>query len=341
MHMIDERTPRDMLAQLAMLRGPQDVVVSVGHPREHAGVKVNSIVHLPMGSRLLGGWRMQDVATAAAVVHAWSADALVAAQVVARNRNLPLVYSLAGCPSAESQLRAVVDLACRGILAVAVPTKASQEALRLAGATREAVFVLPPPVAAPEDLPRRRAAVRRELGVPDDDVLMTCPDEMTRLGGHKFSAWAHAVLRQILPNVRLLLPGDGPAWGTCRFFVNSTGYDDEIYLTGHRYSMHDCLAAADMAMVLHEDTCGVVAALSALAVGLPIAAAATPDLKEVLGDDAVYAVPGDPKTISAAALKIIDGGCVRRPGRLDAEHSPQAARKRVEEIYAGAEQKVV
>lgn len=341
MHMIDERTPRDMLAQVALLRGPQDVVVSLGRPRDRAGVTVDAIAPLPMGSRLLGGWRMQDVAAAAAVVHAWSADALFAAQVVARNRNLPLVYSLPACPHGAADRSAVVDLACRGILVATAPTAASQESLRMAGAPRETVFVLPPPVAPPQGLGQRRAEVRRELGLAQDDVLLACPDEMTRDSGSKFGPWVHAILRQILPNVRLLLWGDGPALATSQFFAESTGYQDEIFLTGQRYGLYECLAAADVAMLLREHDCGVQAALAALAVGVPIAASATPDLKEVLGDSAAYAACGEPKAASAAVLKIISDRRHVRAGRIDPEHSPQAARARLEEVYEAVAQKTL
>ncbi len=326
-----------MLAQLSLLRGAADVVVSVGPPPAECLVRVDASVHLPLGSRRLGGWRMSDHAPQAARLHAWSADAAAAAEVVALNRNLPMLYSLPACPARAAEQAAVVDLVNRQICVATVPTASAAQALHRGGAAAEGVAVLPPPVATFDDLPQRRPAVRTALGLAEGDFLLVCPDEMTEDSGHIYGPWVHAVLRQIVPHVRLLMPGDGPARRRSEFFASSTGYEGEIFMTGQRLGLADCLAAADAAVFFHVRDCGVYHLLAAIAAGLPVAAAATPDIAEVTqGADVILTEPDVPRSASAAGLKLLD-----RPrssaGSLQ-KYSIELSRQRLCAICQGLDQ---
>lgn len=316
LHIIDARTSGDRLDQLRLLAEADEAVVSAGPPPAYPAFDLPvAAQHRPLGLAALSGWRMRNLANDAEIVQSWSADALEAA-VMLRNIRAPRVlHSLPGMPRGRDLAR-VVKLAQKRRLHAALPTAAARGALIAAGAPAEVVQVLPPAAPKPPaDVNARRQAVRAALGVKDNDVLMAAPAEMTRWAGHKYASWSHAIVRQILENLRLLLPGGGPADRYVRFFAATTGYDPEVFFTGGQFSRADCLAAADIACFLDERESGVSALVEAMAAGSAIIASATPDHLELLGEDsqaALLASPGDPRTASAALLKLTEDPDLRR-----------------------------
>jgi glycosyltransferase involved in cell wall biosynthesis len=170
---------------------------------------------------------------------------------------------------------------------------------------------------------------------------------MTRYAGHTYACWVHAILRQIRPNVRLLLPGSGPHSQHVKFFAATTGYDSEVFLTEHRFRRDECLAAADVAFFLAERDSGTAALAAAMAAGLPIVASSTADLAELApGEEAgvpacaIPAAPRDPQTGTAAALRILDDPALARrlsgnaAARAAQRLAPLACRDRLRQVYA-------
>ena len=56
----------------------------------------------------------------------------------------------------------------------------------------------------------RRGELRQELGFERDDFLVTVPDPVTQGGGQFEACQAIANLRQIIPKLRLVVPGNSP-----------------------------------------------------------------------------------------------------------------------------------
>jgi phosphatidylinositol alpha-mannosyltransferase len=167
---------------------------------------------------------------------------------------------------------------------------------------------------------------------------------MVRLAGHKHASWAHAIVRQIRDDVRLLLPGAGPAERHVRFFAATTGYDDEVFLTGDRFSPAEALAAGDIALFLYEQDVGVSSLADAMAAGLPIVAADTPEVAECVPDGTAGLLTPihDPRAASAAILRIIEEPklaqrLVESVKQLTEQHfAPNKARKALAEVYKTA-----
>jgi glycosyltransferase involved in cell wall biosynthesis len=176
-----------------------------------------------------------------------------------------------------------------------------------------------------------RAKVRGELGVRDDQVLLIAPGEISRGAGHKYAPWVHAILRQMRPDLLLIVPGAGVAEPNVRFYVGTTGLGEEVFLTAGRFSEEEALAAADVAVFFHERDCGVGALAAAMAAGLPIVASRTPDFVECTGDGeaAVLFKAADRREGSAAVLRVLDDPELARG-------ISQAARKRAEEFFSPA-----
>lgn len=348
LHIVDERTPPDVLDQLRLLAAPGDRAVSVGPPPRWPGAPMAvAAVHRPLGSAQLAGWRMRGPAGSADLLHAWSLEAMWGGRELGLATGRPLVVSLP-CIGAPAQVEALRRAMGPGLFRLTVPTESARRELAARGLPAAAVDVLPPAAAPAEDRQAAGGRVRRELGVGDSEWLIVAPDPMVRPAGHYLASWAHAIVRQVMAPVRLLLPGGGPVEEHVRFFAGTTGYDDEVFITRDRFSPAESLAAADLAVFFHEGPVGVAALAKAMAAGLPIAAARTPDVTECLGAGgaAVLVDAGDPRQAAAAVLRLLEDRelaqrlAAAAAARAAELFSTAACRRRLESIYAAAAQLV-
>jgi glycosyltransferase involved in cell wall biosynthesis len=380
LHIIDTDTPQDMLWQLAAL-ADADRVLCVGPrpPIFPLGLTIDP-VHMPMGSTTLGGLRLVPLARGAEIFHCWSCGALEAAQSMNDYVEGRLILSLPAAPPPDKFPSLLKDI-LKGRLTVTLPTDASRRAMVELGrqqtsdlfyekqrlgiddgqdlaadvlAIEGGIVQLTPQIAPIADLPARRQATRKRLGLSDGQRLIVAPGEMLPQAGHKYVMWAHAILRQMVDQVYLALPDSGPAVARVEFFSNTTGCGSEIFLPRQAplvsgIDRRDCLAAADLAVFLPEADCGVVAVAEAMLAGLPIVAARTRDIQECTGGgstansppggEAALLVPAIPREAAAAMLKIVDNPkLARRLGeaassRARAIFDPIASKAQLHAIY--------
>lgn len=321
-HVIDQHAPLDSLWQMDALAGADGQGICFGPPPPAAmwsiatwGGRMRS-VHCPLGSSQLAARKTPGLAAGADLLHVWSPGAWQAAWMAAREQDARpgsgegqscrLLLSLPCSPPSE-QVRSYVAEMIGGNNHLSVPTSHARQAFLAAGAAADHVHILPPPAIVVADKDQRRHKVRAELGVAGDECLMLVLGEMTRHAGHRIAAWADAILRQMVPHVRLLLPGDGDYRRSVVHFANATGYGTEIFLTEDRLGPADCLAASDMALFLGDRDGGLAGIVSAMAAGLPVVASQLPEQMEAVGcGRAVTCQAGDPRQATAAILKLVD-----------------------------------
>lgn len=341
LHILDRKTRADMLDQLALLAGANDVAVSPGPvPRRSLGMPIAAF-HRPLGSPRLAGWPMRPYARQADVIHAWSLDAMRAGAELALAARKPMVISL---PAAgpRRDVAAVRQVVGAGLFSATVPTRAARAALIRSGLPEHAVHVLPPAAAEMPDRPAVRRRVREALGVAEDEKVVVAPDPMVRHAGHAIASWAHAIVRQVLGSVSLLFPGGGPHAAHVRFFAGTTGYNSEVFFPGERWTVGEALAAADVAVLFHEREVGVGTLAAAMAAGLPIAASRLNDVAELApdGEGALLVEAGDPRAAAAALLRLLEDAdlaerlAAAAQRRAAEAFAPQRCRKRLGEIYA-------
>jgi len=231
LHVIDADTPRDALDQLALLADERGRIVSIGPPPNTRRDLTVASVRRPLGSAVLAAHDLRRVALEPDVVHAWSPAAAQAARRAARAAGCGLVISLVTGRAVEAgSLGPLFKRLCTGRqrATLTVPTEHSRRVLLNRGLPAEAAAVLPPAAEPIGDRDARRRRTREQLGLGNRAVLLVAPAQMTRWAGHKYAAWVHGILRQIVDHVRLMLPGSGPVAQHVRFFANTTGYDDEV-----------------------------------------------------------------------------------------------------------------
>ena len=342
-HIIDARTPADMIWQMQALREANEPVFSLGLLPKSATCEVTPL-RRTLGPAVFSARQLAGALPIGATLHVWSVELLKLALAAARQVGGQVVLSIPHLPDSRRAIEDIPWLIGQHGLTLTVPSRRSRDLLLGLGADPQRLATLPPAADASlfqPPAPARRAEVRQALGIPADVPVMVVPGEMVRCGGHKLASWSHAILRNMHKPVQLLMPGCGPQENTVKFFANTTGFVSEVYFTGDDFSRRDIFAAADGAMWLSTQDRGVTAIVQAMAAALPVLASATPDVCEICEADrtALLIKVGDPRTASAILLQLLDDQAhARRLGqaglaRAREKFEPAKIRKILREIY--------
>lgn len=150
--------------------------------------------------------------------------------------------------------------------------------------------------------PRPRDQARAELGIPASATVVLCPARMVDQKRHDLlvKAWA----RQD-PAALLLLAGGGPNERSIRQLVARHHLEDRVRLLGERRDMSRLLAASDL-VVLATDWEGLpIAALEAMAAGVPVVASDVPGVRDELGPAARLVEPGSVPALAAGIAELL------------------------------------
>ena len=116
----------------------------------------------------------------------------------------------------------------------------------------------------------------------------------------------HNVLKQI-PS-KLLFVGDGPERQTAEMLSRDLGVCDEIRFVGKQEQMEDILAIADLFLLTSEYESFGLAALEAMAAGVPVVSTNAGGLGEIMipGETGFMGNVGDIDTMSQQAISILE-----------------------------------
>jgi N-acetyl-alpha-D-glucosaminyl L-malate synthase BshA len=115
----------------------------------------------------------------------------------------------------------------------------------------------------------------------------------------------HAVLKQI-PS-KLLFVGDGPERGSAEDLCRQLGVCDDVRFVGKQEQMEDILAIADLFLLTSEYESFGLAALEAMAAGVPVVSTNAGGLSEIMvqGFNGYMSNVGDVEMMSQQAMDII------------------------------------
>ncbi|TYL38883.1 glycosyltransferase family 1 protein [Natronococcus pandeyae] len=141
---------------------------------------------------------------------------------------------------------------------------------------------------------RVRSASTNSYGV--DDVRITTACRMVDVKNLSTLIRAYGILAKRVPETRLTLVGDGPERRRLEALVAKFGLNDRVEFTGHvpREDVYQILDASDVFVVpsLMESFC--VAAVEAMAFGVPVVASDIEVLREVVSGGGTFADPERP-----------------------------------------------
>lgn len=241
------------------------------------------------------------------ILHSHLKHADVVAGRVARRQGIPQVSTLHVIEDAVGRVgRWKRDLAIRSRRRTAAVTVAVSEAQRIwylavSGESPDRVVTLyngiPDPGMPTADT---RSAVRRELGLGDDDVAAAMVAVMRPGKGHDV---ALAALDRFPPEVCLVLAGDGELMAEVS--GRAAGFGDRVRLLGFREDIPRLLAGMDL--VIHPTRADALptALVHAIAAGLPVVASDVGGVPEIVVPGSGELVPpGDPAALADAVARI-------------------------------------
>ncbi len=294
--------------QLLKLKRPQERILSLGPPPPVPDNVDVTALHVPLGLPALGKRGLCRHIGPATVLHAWSPHLAGPAARAAAAHGGKALYSIHCLPTGAKREELPWLIGSLDII-LTVPGTESRETLLACGADPNLVSVLPPAVSPNRPDPERIAAIRSAAGVGKDELLLTAPAEMTHGAGHKPAIWAYAIVRRVREGIRLVIPGDGTLRRSLFTFAKSTGYDDEILFTGHRYSPREIMEAADIALFCCEQTIGPVRPIEAMAAENALIITTISDLTPASGKQNHTAITIDepsPENVARAILELVD-----------------------------------
>jgi glycosyltransferase involved in cell wall biosynthesis len=162
-------------------------------------------------------------------------------------------------------------------------------------------------------VPRDRALrVRREMGLPDDAVVVGTVGRLNTQKGHVHLVDAAARLRHV-ESLRFLIAGDGDLLGDLQARARAAGVSERVIFAGHRTDVPDVLGAMDVFCLssLYEGT--PLALFEAMAAGKPIVSTAVDGCREVLTDGVtgLLVPPADPAALADAIERVAGSPALR------------------------------
>jgi glycosyltransferase involved in cell wall biosynthesis len=147
------------------------------------------------------------------------------------------------------------------------------------------------------DVERVRAATPADL---DTGPTVVCAARFAPVKNHETLVRAFARTLTEVPDAQLILAGNGPRRPAVESLVADLDIEDAVRFVGSvpRERVYELYAGADAFAIASRAEGFCVAAVEAMAAGLPVLVSDIPVFHEVLGDAAAFADPADPATFA-------------------------------------------
>ncbi len=175
---------------------------------------------------------------------------------------------------------------CNDVDAVVVPSTAMLEVLRGYG-VRSQTEVIPTGLETDRFVPGDGATFRRKHGIADDRPTLVHIGRIAFEKNIDFLLHVLVIIRNTVPDVILVIAGEGPALSQLRALVERLGLADNVHFVGYLArdgELLDCYRAGDVfVFASRTETQGLVL-LEAMAQGTPVVSTAVMGTKDVLRD---------------------------------------------------------
>lgn len=155
---------------------------------------------------------------------------------------------------------------------------------------------------------QRRGTLRSEIGAGPDDFLVGSVGNLRPAKGYDVLLRAVAEIRLELPSVRLVIAGDGegPLLDELLALRAELGLVEHVHFLGFRSDVRDVLADLDLFVVSSRTEGFSLAAVQAMAAGLPVVATRSGGPEMILehGRTGILVEPGSAKALRDAIREI-------------------------------------
>ena len=153
---------------------------------------------------------------------------------------------------------------------------------------------------------RRSDAVRRELGITSDALVIGAVGRLSPVKGHATLLRAARRVLERQPNTTFLIVGSGPLHAELLAEAERLGIAEACVFAGARHDVHDLTAAMDVFVLPSLDEGIPMALLEAMALRVPVVAAAVGGVPEVVQDGVagILVPPADDEALADACLRL-------------------------------------
>lgn len=271
-------------------------------PIRNAGIRIEG--HHARRPWDLGDWfQLRRRVRESGVLHVFGPSALRRLHFATLGMALPrIVLSLTG-----HEFLGWLDVwLARRVHRVVVPHSFAADAVVRQGVPVNLVTVVPLAVGEGPSPPDRETFCR-EQGLPANVALLITAGRMNKYDDLFGAMWSFEFLRYIEETSRLLIVGDGPARGAMELAAQGLAPEgSRVSFLGQRLDAPAILGLADIVLV-PQLTGGINVAIEAMAVGRPVVAADTPDLRAVIrdGETGVLAPQRDAPVTAKSVLSLL------------------------------------
>lgn len=328
LHLIDETVGEDSLVTLRQLVArlvtpTHEHLIGVIGPMETPAFSGSTAGVVRFGRRW--GWALASALPVraamrdrgVAIIHAWSDSAAAIAQLAAGGDDR-VVVTASVPPARRSWSRwwsACAGLSSSRTPAVVCPSRLFYRRAIEAGFPDAQCGVIRPAVDFAAINEAKRSIRRESLGIAQDAPVLLTAWPPSRPGGHYYAVWAAAVLQQVWPNLRIILPGVSRECCRLQRFAASFQQPGLLVTPGRRFEFERLLAASNLMVIAATDDVPTGAIAWAMAAGVPIVGSAIPAVAEYIADhqNGLLCKAGEPMVLaSRIRTAMLDAALTRR-----------------------------
>lgn len=210
---------------------------------------------------------------------------------------------------------------CNDVDAIVVPSTAMAQTLRDYGVEKP-LHILPTGIPEGMFVSGSRSAFREAHGIVDNAPVMLFVGRVAFEKNIEFLLEATEIARQEIPELVLIVAGEGPALKSIEKRMHQMKLDHNVKLIGYmdrEKQLKDCYSAADaFVFASRTETQGLVL-LEAMAAGLPVIATAHMGTCDILKPDSGSVVPeDDPESFARQMIRVMSDSGIRRDLGLQA-----------------------
>ncbi len=168
-------------------------------------------------------------------------------------------------------------------------------------------------VAASEYGASSKEKLRRELGLKEEDIVLTSMGRLAEQKGHAYLIAAFARLVDEFPFVALLLTGEGPLRKALESEVHRKGLMKRVFFTGFREDFRNILDITDIFVFPSLEEGFPFTIIESMAAGNPVIATSVGGVPEAVinGDSGIIVPPGDADALCAAIRLLLSNASLR------------------------------
>ena len=233
------------------------------------------------------------------IVHAHGLRAAWVAALAHRRRPFPLIFTAHNVVEGSLAVRLALSFVSRHCTKIVAVSQSVADGLIICGVPRSQIEVIPNGIDAGYFTPsaNSRAEARAAFGLPETAFIVASAARFSPEKGLDVLVEAARSRR----HMTFLLAGDGPQFETL-----SRDLPPNVKLLGRLDDVRPLLFAADVFAVPSRREGQGIAALEAMAAGVPVVASRVGGLAEMLtdGETALLVPPGDPEALAAALSRL-------------------------------------